>query len=112
MTTSSTSTLPSVSTSDCPPPHPGSHEGRPSTTWTPPVQKPDGQQVRNQLIKLLIKVISYIILYYVPICIFISRKKNLFSYFGFTEKSHTLLHAHIGIFTQKKKPVVVPKWLL
>ena len=87
-TTSSTSTLPAVSTSDCPPPHPGSHEGRPSTTWTPPVQKPpDGPQVRIQLIKLLIWVIIlYILLLFwfhekkkIPfVIILVSRKKKIF----------------------------------
>jgi len=30
-----------ASSAECPPPHPGCHEGRPSTTWTPPVQKSD-----------------------------------------------------------------------
>ena len=33
----------------CPPPHPGKHEGKPSTTWTPPFVGNTGNspQVRN-----------------------------------------------------------------
>ena len=43
---------------ECPPPHPGRHEGRPSTTWTPPVQA-DGSQVEQKSAELNIKFIPF-----------------------------------------------------
>ena len=30
----------------CPPPHPGKHEGKPSTTWTPPFVGNSGNQTQ------------------------------------------------------------------
>jgi hypothetical protein len=46
-TTTTTTSSPSstnAATPGVPPPHPGKHEGRPSQTWTPPVQPQDGSK--------------------------------------------------------------------